>query len=121
MSTQSTEWQIPEWSRGDRFRKAREARGYKQNQFAELIGASARTVGKYENDEVEPRKIMVNAWALATGVPSSWLLYGVVPSRPDGDPEDGTSGNDVVNVTRTAQVRELRPRHAHPIKERRIA
>lgn len=109
MSTQSTEWQIPEWSRGDRFRKAREARDISQGDLAERMGVARRTVGSYERDEVEPRKIVVNAWALATGVPVEWLLYGVVPQDPD-DPGHVTSGSQALNATRTAEVVELSAR-----------
>lgn len=105
MSTQSTEWQIPEWSRGDRFRKAREARDISQGELAEAMGVARRTVGSYERDEVEPRKIVVNAWALATGVPVEWLLHGVDPTGPSGDGvPHGTSGPQGLNGTRNAHV-----------------
>lgn len=72
----STGYVIPEFSRGDRFRKAREVAGYSSQQFANLIGVSRNTIGNVEADRVEVRAIVVNAWALATGVPKEWLMTG---------------------------------------------
>ena len=115
MSTQSTEWQIPEWSRGDRFRKAREARDISQGELAEMMGVARRTIGSYERDEVEPRKIVVNAWALATGVPVEWLLYGVAPTGPD---DDGTAADQ--GVTGSGWIAE-RPARVVDLQDRRVA
>jgi transcriptional regulator with XRE-family HTH domain len=86
MSTHAQE-RIPEWTRGDRFRKARSMTGLTVQEFAGRIGISPKSVNNYEGDKVEPRKIVLNAWALATGVPVEWLETGEVPNNagPDGD------------------------------------
>lgn len=76
---------IPTWTVGDRLRKARESVEFEQAELAEAIGVSRATVSNYEGGRVAPRKIMLNAWALATGVPVEWLRSGVVPSNPDDD------------------------------------
>lgn len=79
---------IPVWTEADRLRKAREMTGLDRADFAELIGVSAKTVLNYENGSTTRVKPLVRrAWALATGVPSSWLETGEVP--PDGAPHEG--------------------------------
>ncbi|ATH95885.1 helix-turn-helix domain-containing protein [Dermabacter jinjuensis] len=73
---------IPQWSRGDRLRKAREVAGLDQATLAERIGSSRRTVSSAENGEREPRRAVVMAWAMATGVPFEWIENGDVKSPP---------------------------------------
>lgn len=79
---------VPEWTVGDRLRKAREVTGLDQRQFAERLGVSRQTITNAEKGHVAVRRITLNAWALATGVSVAWLETGVVPSsgpeRPDG-------------------------------------
>lgn len=58
--------------------------------FANLLGVGVNTVTNYELENTPPdrmKPVILNAWALATGVPVDWLKTGEVPS-PDGD---GTS------------------------------
>ena len=79
---------IPTWTRGDRLRKARSTTGLTTREFAERIGVSQKTITDAENDKRETvRKILLNAWSLATGVPVVWLETGQGPSAgpsPDG-------------------------------------
>lgn len=57
-------------------------------EFADHIGVSQKTVSDAENDKRQMRKIMLNAWALGTGVPAEWLETGT--THPvDGGPGDG--------------------------------
>lgn len=82
---------IPEWTLGDRLRKARATTGLSSADFADLIGVSQKTVNNAEGDKHGVRKIVLNAWSLATGVPVQWLEHGVVPDGgdgPDGPGED---------------------------------
>lgn len=74
---------IPEWTQGDRLRKAREAAGLDQNELAERIDISRRTVGNYESDRVEARMIVLKQWALATGVDLAWLIGTTRPGGSD--------------------------------------
>ena len=76
---------IPSWTVGDRCRKAREDSGHGSAEFADLIGVSRNTVGNVEAGRVQPRKIVLNAWALVTGVPLVWLRDGVVPAGGDDE------------------------------------
>jgi len=73
---------IPEWTLGDRLRKARSLTGLNSRDFADLIGVSQKTINNAEGDTHGVRKIVLNAWAMATGVPVAWLETG---SEPDGD------------------------------------
>ncbi|MDO5633294.1 MAG: helix-turn-helix transcriptional regulator [Micrococcus sp.] len=75
---------IPQWTLGDRLRKAREMTGLSQAQFAKRIEVSVGTIGNYEAGRRAPRAIVIRAWALATGVPRPWLETGEAPS-PSGD------------------------------------
>lgn len=77
---------IPQFTRGDRLRKARNLTGLSTRDFAEKIGVSQKTVTDAENDHrAVIRKILLNAWALATGVPADWLETGNAPARPEPD------------------------------------
>ncbi|WP_280317344.1 helix-turn-helix transcriptional regulator [Nocardia wallacei] len=78
---------VPEIRLHHRLRIARETAGLEQGQLAELMGVSRNSVSNAESGKHTPRKILVNAWALATGVPVSWLETGNAP-RPD-DPDEG--------------------------------
>lgn len=79
---------MPEITLRHRLRIAREEAGLEQFQLAETIGASRNTISAAENGKSNPRKMLLNAWALATGVPVSWLQYGKTPAGPDG-PDGG--------------------------------
>lgn len=81
---------IPQWTQGDRLRKARSLTGMTSRQFAEALGVSLNTVVNAEGDKRQVRKITLRAWAMATGVPVEWLESGVVPQSPDdGGPVQG--------------------------------
>ncbi len=82
---------IPEWTVGDRLKKARALTGMTTRDFAEHIGTSQKTVTDAEGDKRGvPRKMLLNAWSLATGVPVEWLLTGTAANGPvDGGPLTG--------------------------------
>lgn len=81
---------VPQFTAGDRLRKARELTGYDQGPFADLIGVSRGTVSTYERDGIEHRKpIVLRAWALATGVNIEWLEHGI--GSPGPVPATGNS------------------------------
>jgi transcriptional regulator with XRE-family HTH domain len=62
-----------------RLRIAREYAGLEQDELAERIGVSRNTIINAEKGHREPRRITFNAWALATGVPVSWLMGKALP------------------------------------------
>ena len=91
MSTQPLVGLIPEFTIHDRLRKAREASGLDQEQLAEAIAMSRTSVSNYETGAASnPRKIVLNAWSLATGVPVQWITTGIAPTpENDGAPAGG--------------------------------
>lgn len=91
MTSQHSE-RVPEWTLGDRLRKARSLTGMTIRQFADHIGVSHGTVTNAETDARQVRTIVINAYAMATGVPRDWLLTGIDPTDhgpgPDGSDSD---------------------------------
>lgn len=75
---------IPEWTMGDRLRKAREAAGLEQQELAQKIGVARTTISNAEKGKVNPRQIVINSWSLATGVPVQWLQNGETPTGGPG-------------------------------------
>jgi len=61
---------------GDRLRKAREHAGLEQRELAADIGISRNTVQNYERGRTSPRRPVVLAWAVRTGVSQAWLWTG---------------------------------------------
>lgn len=87
MSTQSNVEIVPEWSLGDRLRKARTLTGMTVAEFADAIGVSDKTINNAEGDKRAVRRITLNAWAMATGVSLEWLESGTAaPTPPTPDP-----------------------------------
>lgn len=91
MTTSTDMGSIPEWTRGDRLRKARLQTGMTTREFADHIGVAQKTVSDAELDKRQMRKILLNAWALGTGVPASWLETGVVDDGPTPPVGGGTN------------------------------
>ena len=79
------------WTLEDRLRKAREVTGLGQSEFAAEIDVSRRTVGNYESGSVAPRRIVLKAWALRSGVPLEWLETGSVTHESPSPGGDGLS------------------------------
>lgn len=82
---------VPQWTTADRLRKAREYAGLDQRQLADEMGVSRNSVSNYEHGHVQPRKIVLRAWAMVTGVPYEWLVDGELP-RPDSNREPAGYG-----------------------------
>ena len=71
--TMTTTGRIPDWTVADRLRKARESAGYEQTALARELGVAKNTISNYERGAVAPRRSVVMAWAMATGVDLDWL------------------------------------------------
>lgn len=84
MSTQVA-GRVPEWTLGDRLRKARQVTGMTTRQFATEIGVAQGTVTGAENDTRQPRRITLLAYAMRTGVPIEWIETGETPTGTDPD------------------------------------
>lgn len=91
MTTLPNTGRVPEFTLGDRLRKARELTGYDRQQFAAVIGVHRESVAKYETGRQTPRQPVLAAWSLATGVDLTWLRNGQTPG-----PESGPGGSSTV-------------------------
>lgn len=76
MTTTAEDGLVPEWTTGDRLRKARSLTGMTLNEFAEATLISAKTIGNYEADRYRPKPLALRRWSEVTGVSETWLLYG---------------------------------------------
>lgn len=97
---------VPQFTVGDRLRKAREVSGMDQGELAEAMGVSRKTIGNNESGGVTPRKIVIRAWALATGVDAEWLETGEDPADPHG-PGGGVPVTSRYVVQQTPRLRAL--------------
>lgn len=90
MSTALNAGQVPPSRLSYRLLIARLEAGLKQEELAALMGVGRTVISDAEKGKRPPRKIVLNAWALATGVPINWL------EKCDGGwypPEDGPDGD----------------------------
>lgn len=73
---------IPQWTLGDRLRKAREHAGMDQEELALRIGVSRGTVSNYElgRGTRPPKVVVLRAWANECGVPYEWLVDNFRPT-----------------------------------------
>lgn len=63
----------PEWTLGDKLRKAREQAGFSQNHLAELLHVSRVTVLNAERGHHEPHPSTVKQWAKMCQVAPEWI------------------------------------------------
>ena len=85
---------IPEWTLGDRLRKARDMMGLDRSEFAALGEPgdfSYKQIANYETGLTTPKAYVVRVLAEMAGVDYTWLLTGKAPS--DSGPEGGIPSN----------------------------
>lgn len=88
---------VPEWTQGDRLRKALRHADIDVNDMATVLGLSRTTISNYLADRTSPTRGTLIAWALRCGVHFEWLAHGV--ESPTGTGPEG--GNP---LTRWSQV-----------------
>jgi transcriptional regulator with XRE-family HTH domain len=72
----------PEWTLGDRLRKARIVAGFEeQRSFAAVLGISQPSISNYEADRTRPNRLVLREWARLTGVDEEWLSGGARPGE----------------------------------------
>ena len=94
---------VPEWTLGDRLRKARRLTGMTQTAFAAAIGQDSKAYSQWEADNNRPRHLVEVCQRVeeVTGVSAAWLLG--LPVAPSGDGgnvlgrRNGQSTGDVLN------------------------
>lgn len=82
MSTAEALEAVPEWTFGDRLRKARRVAGLSQAELADALGVSTARLSNWEAGYNLPRDLVrtANAAGVATGVATEWLL-GLLPEQ----------------------------------------
>lgn len=67
MALEAPAVQVPEWSLGDRLRKARVYAGIDRDEMAASLGVTPGAVSHWEGDRSRPRDLIdiVNRWAQA--------------------------------------------------------
>lgn len=82
---------VPEWTFGDRLRKAREFARLDQATVAKTLGVSAGSVSNWEKGRGLPRGgevKLAQKWSEQTGVPVPWLLGIMTCFFPVENPQD---------------------------------
>lgn len=67
---------VPEWTLGDRMRKALLHGGISVEAMGEYLGYSTATMRNWTHDRAQPRPSVLRQWALRCGVPYEWLATG---------------------------------------------
>ena len=93
MAQQAHEATVPEWTLGDRLRKAREVAHVSTDEMAAVLEVSDRTIRNYESGRTPIKRPSINSWALRTGVPFEWLWSGT-ENHESGDPLTKWYGDD---------------------------
>lgn len=71
---------VPEWTLGDRLRKARQAANVSTEAMAADIGRTVHTISNYERDATRAPLSVVKLYAMRCQVPLEWLLgEGLTP------------------------------------------
>lgn len=76
---------IPQWTVGDRLRKAREEANIGVEEIAVMLGRNRNSVTRYEHAHTVD-SLVVRAYAEFTSTPMEWLLTGFGPENGGGVP-----------------------------------
>ena len=90
MSTQPVKaLRVPEWTLGDRIRKAVKASGVPAATLAKALEVTPTTLSRWMNDATVPTIKNVKHIALVTGIPAEWIFTGNLNETPppSGDGE----------------------------------
>jgi transcriptional regulator with XRE-family HTH domain len=63
----------PRFELCDRLRKARTYAGLTQEELGEKMGVGRRSITRYEDGTRHPKRAVVIAWSVTTGVPLEWI------------------------------------------------
>lgn len=79
------DYMVPEWTLGDRMRKALEVSGTPVQEISEYLDVNRATVGRWLHDKSPVKRSTLMIWAATTGVDLEWLETGTA------SPEAGRS------------------------------
>ena len=94
----------PQWTRGERLRKARTTAGVTVEAMARHLGCTERTIRNYELGATRPNKATMTVWATITDVPLWWLDDSMRPEVlvTNDKPTAGTVTRDKTTPRRAA-------------------
>jgi hypothetical protein len=81
------ETRVPQFSQGDRMRKALESNGYSVQEAADYFGVGRNTISNYIHGRTPVPLGTLRLWSMWTSVPLEWLQTGDVPHS--GGPRSG--------------------------------
>jgi transcriptional regulator with XRE-family HTH domain len=99
MDIKPSPFEVPEWTVGDRIRKAREFRGLSRQDVVDKDFTqefTVRIIGNYEAGITKPRPSALKALANLIQISYEWLESGKAPTGPEGP--DGGVPNNVVRL-----------------------
>jgi transcriptional regulator with XRE-family HTH domain len=67
---------VPDWTLGDRMRKALDVSGTPVHEIAEYLDVSRQTIGRWLHDRGPVKRHVLITWAATTGVDLWWLETG---------------------------------------------
>lgn len=98
---------VPEWTLGDRMRKALAASGTPVNEIADYLEVTPTTVGRWINDRSPVKRSTLIVWAATTGVDLGWLETGTAGLENQAD-RDLYASRDLNPEPADSEVRHLR-------------
>jgi transcriptional regulator with XRE-family HTH domain len=102
---------VPQWTFGERVRKARTHASLSRTQLAEELGLHPSTIANWERDERMPTKAMSRKAARACGVSEAWLWSGAGDDDPTS--ADGRAWQDLNLRPSDPKIAHLRPGRRH--------
>ncbi len=93
---------IPQWTQGDRLRKARETAGVTVIQMAQLLEVTDRTIRNWETDSTPVKRLYLKEWAARCGGPDvlHWIVTGEAPGiGPNSGHEQAGSSSGCSDMT----------------------
>ena len=95
MDIQPATFVVPEWTVGDRIRKARETLGISRQELADRSDEfSFKSIGNIETGVTKPKPSALREIARLLPMDYNWLLTGETPAGPN-DPDGGLPNNVV--------------------------
>lgn len=113
--TNETPWAHLEFDLCDRLRKSLRVSGMGVSQIAAVLGVDRNTVSNYLGGRTNPTRPTLTTWAIATGVPLSWLLTGeVTADEADNGIRGVVLAGGVTQLVQTGQVSRYAVRDSNP-------
>jgi transcriptional regulator with XRE-family HTH domain len=79
--TASRSYSVPEFTMGDRIRRARMNAGYKQQDIEDETGISRNSITAWEHDARMPSAALLRVLANYLNVPVEWIIQGTTPTN----------------------------------------